>query len=148
MLRQNLSQKLLQKLSPQQIQLMKMLQLPTIALEQRIKEELEANPALEEGEEVEEEENKEDEDIISDETGDDENEDGLEKDDFSVDEYINEDEGESYKTKANNSSADDERREIPVTSAISLQEILENQLGLQGRFSTSATTRSPSAAST
>lgn len=131
MLRQNLSQKLLQKLSPQQIQLMKMLQLPTIALEQRIKEEMEANPALEEGEEVEEEENKEDEDILSDETGDDENEDGLEKDDFSMDEYINEDEGESYKTKANNASADDEHREIPVTSAISLQEILENQLGLQ-----------------
>jgi len=53
MLRQNLSQKMLQKLSPQQIQLMKLLQIPTATLEQRIKEELEANPALEEGEETE-----------------------------------------------------------------------------------------------
>ncbi|RMF28448.1 MAG: RNA polymerase sigma-54 factor, partial [Bacteroidetes bacterium] len=50
MLKQNLSQKMLQKLSPQQIQLMKLLQIPTATLEQRIKEELEANPALEEGE--------------------------------------------------------------------------------------------------
>jgi RNA polymerase sigma-54 factor len=49
MLKQNLSQKLLQKLSPQQIQLMKLLQVPTANLEQRIKEEIEANPALEEG---------------------------------------------------------------------------------------------------
>jgi len=51
MLRQSLQQKLLQKLSPQQIQLMKLLQLPTMELEVRIKEELEANPALEEGQE-------------------------------------------------------------------------------------------------
>ena len=49
MLKQRLSQKMLQKLSPQQIQLMKLLQIPTATLEQRIKEELEANPALEEG---------------------------------------------------------------------------------------------------
>ena len=49
MLKQSLHQKLLQKLSPQQIQLMKLLQIPTIALEQRIKEEMEINPALEEG---------------------------------------------------------------------------------------------------
>ncbi|HHB79793.1 MAG TPA: RNA polymerase sigma-54 factor, partial [Saprospiraceae bacterium] len=56
MLRQNLSQKLLQKLSPQQIQLMKLLQIPTATLEQRIQEELEANPALDEGFQDEEEE--------------------------------------------------------------------------------------------
>ena len=49
MLKLSLQQKLLQKLSPQQIQLMKLLQIPTIGLEQRIKEELEINPALEEG---------------------------------------------------------------------------------------------------
>ena len=52
MLKQTLQQRLLQKLSPQQIQLMKMLQLPTLELEQRIKEELEENPALDEGEEL------------------------------------------------------------------------------------------------
>ena len=57
MLKQNLSHKMLQKLSPQQIQLMKLLQIPTATLEQRVKEELEANPALEEGEENEEHEN-------------------------------------------------------------------------------------------
>ena len=51
MLKQSLQQRLLQKLSPQQIQLMKMLQLPTLEMEQRIKEELEENPALDEGEE-------------------------------------------------------------------------------------------------
>ena len=53
MLKQNLSQKQLQKLSPQQIQLMKLLQVPTGQLEQRIKEELEGNPALEVGEKEE-----------------------------------------------------------------------------------------------
>ena len=50
MLKQNLSQKMLQKLSPQQIQLMKLLQIPTATLDQRIQEELESNPALDEGE--------------------------------------------------------------------------------------------------
>ena len=56
MLKQSLQQKMLQKLSPQQIQLMKLLQLPTVALEQRIKEELEGNPALDEGRTDKEEE--------------------------------------------------------------------------------------------
>ena len=55
MLKQSLNHKLLQKLSPQQIQLMKLLQVPTVELEQRIKEELEVNPALEEGLEEDEE---------------------------------------------------------------------------------------------
>jgi len=137
MLKQQLSQKLLQKLSPQQIQLMKLLQLPTIALEQRIKEELEVNPALEEGEEVDElAENEEDEireDDFSENSENEEDSDdlGIEKDEFSVDEYINEDEGESYKLKVNNTSPDEERREIPITAGIGLQEMLENQLGLK-----------------
>ena len=55
MLKQTLSHKLLQKLSPQQIQLMKLLQVPTMELEQRIKEEIEENPALEEGAEEKDE---------------------------------------------------------------------------------------------
>ncbi|NVO02580.1 MAG: RNA polymerase sigma-54 factor, partial [Bacteroidetes bacterium] len=59
MLNQSLQQRLLQKLSPQQIQLMKLLQIPAIALEQRIKEEIEENPALEEGADEEENENNE-----------------------------------------------------------------------------------------
>ena len=61
MLKQSLQQKLLQKLSPQQIQLMKLLQVPTIELEQRIKEEMEANPALDEGIDKEEASEREDE---------------------------------------------------------------------------------------
>ena len=137
MLKQQLSQKLLQKLSPQQIQLMKLLQLPTLALEQRIKEELEANPALEEGDEPEEDVNDEDDEILADDNEESEeeregnDEEGLERDDFTVDEYINEDEGESYKLKVNNSSPDDEKRELPITAGIGLQEALENQLGLK-----------------
>ncbi|MCC6691696.1 MAG: RNA polymerase factor sigma-54 [Bacteroidia bacterium] len=131
MLKQSLSQKLLQKLSPQQIQLMKMLQLPTIALEQRIKEELEANPALEEGEEAEDEINNEEDEIIADDAADGENEEAGVEEDFSVEDYMDEDEGESYKLKTNNVGPDDERKEIPITSSITLQEILENQLGLQ-----------------
>jgi len=55
MLKQNLSQRMLQKLSPQQIQLMKLLQIPTATLDQRIQEELEANPALDEGDTDDEE---------------------------------------------------------------------------------------------
>ena len=71
MLNQRLSQKLLQKLSPQQIQLMKLLQIPTANLEQRIKEELEANPALEEGESQEDEFDTDDiEPVTSSETSD------------------------------------------------------------------------------
>ena len=66
MLRQNLNQKLLQKLSPQQIQLMKLLQIPTATLEQRIKEELEANPALDEGEDYDDVDTVRDEDDLYD----------------------------------------------------------------------------------
>jgi RNA polymerase sigma-54 factor len=120
--------KLSQKLSPQQIQLMKMLQLPTIALEQRIKEEMEINPALEEG--VEEEINTEresDDDIIPNESKD---EDST-RDDFDMSEYINEDEGASYKTKINNTSPDEERKDIPFAGGASFQDVLSSQLGLR-----------------
>src|ERR1051325_12190335 len=99
MLRQGLHQKLLQKLSPQQIQLMKLLQLPTVALEQRIKEELEINPALEEGEENTEDEQKdeidEDDAGLFEEGNESEGEE-LKDDDFALGDYMNEDEGYSY----------------------------------------------------
>ena len=89
MLKQTFQQKLLQKLSPQQIQLMKLLQVPTIALEQRIKEELEINPALEEGEENDEEEldnNEDDEDGLSNEDETEEAEEKVsEEDKFDID---------------------------------------------------------------
>lgn len=132
MLRQGLNQKLLQKLSPQQIQLMKLLQLPTVALEQRIKEEMEINPALEEGEENEEEDQKDE----IDEDDDGLYEDGKEKDadgddDFALGDYMNEDEGYSYKEHANNSSPDDERREMPLSQGPGFHDQLLTQLGLQ-----------------
>lgn len=124
MLKQHLQQKLLQKLSPQQIQLMKLLQLPTVALEQRIKEEMEINPALEEGPEEEPLENEYDDDVDNDG----ENESG---DDFSISDYMDEDEGDSYKLKSNNNSPDQEKKEIPFASGIGFQEMLESQLGLK-----------------
>lgn len=155
-LKQNLSQKLLQKLSPQQIQLMKLLQIPTATLEQRIKEELEANPALEEGDEFEDLESEHSEDDLYDEKYDDDEkkEDGdgddekfeptidkheeadeiPEKDnDVELDDYITDyidDDVASYKLSSNNYSADEEEKTIPIAVASSFHEYLEQQLGL------------------
>lgn len=127
MLRQVQTQKLLQKLSPQQIQLMKLLQLPTIALEQRIKEEMEINPALEEGAETDEEPRDEFENEEIEETEKDEN---L-RDDFALTDYMDDDEGTSYKLKANNTSPDEERKEIPFSVGLTFQDMLESQLGMK-----------------
>jgi RNA polymerase sigma-54 factor len=127
MLRQVQSQKLLQKLSPQQIQLMKLLQLPTIALEQRIKEEMELNPALEEGSEDDEDPKDEFENEEIEETTTEENQ----RDDFSLTDYMDDDEGASYKLKANNTSPDEERREIPFSVGLTFQDMLESQLGMK-----------------
>lgn len=126
MLKQTLQQKLLQKLSPQQIQLMKLLQIPAIALEQRIKEEMEINPALEESseEEEEDEENEYDDEVFN-------NDESPEDKDFSLSDYMDEDEGGAYKLKANNTSPDDEQREVPVVNTYSFHDLLESQLGLR-----------------
>jgi len=124
MLKQSLQQKLQQKLSPQQIQLMKLLQVPAVALEQRIKEELEANPVLEEGDEIE----KEEEEFVNEENedSDDEMEKALEEFDYEeyTDDYIPE-----YKTKANNYSVDDEDKSRPVVFYASFLNSLKTQLG-------------------
>ena len=100
-LRQGLHQKLLQKLSPQQIQLMKLLQISVATLEQRIKEEMQDNPALEEGvDDVEEEyKTEEEEETTSDE---DDEELGEREEDISLDEYLDDDEVPDYKTSVNN----------------------------------------------
>ena len=128
MLRQIQTQKLLQKLSPQQIQLMKLLQLPTIALEQRIKEEMEINPALEEGAEGDEEAANDNEtEDYDDAPKSEENQ----RDDFSISDYMDEDEGFSYKLKANNTSPDEERKDIPFSVGVSFQDMLDSQLGLK-----------------
>jgi RNA polymerase sigma-54 factor len=124
-----LQQKLLQKLSPQQILLMKLLQIPSMAIEQRIKQEIEENPALEElGELDNEDEPKEDEfDDLGSENEMEENK----EDEFDLEDYMDDDEIPSYKLSANNRSADDERKEIPYASGTSFQEILLSQLGLR-----------------
>ena len=125
-LKQSLSFKLQQKLSPQQIQLMKLLQLPTIALEQRIKEEMESNPALEEGNEDELEEEfsyDQDDDFDREEPTEAEKE-------FNFDDYISDDETPSYRLNTNNHSADDEDRQIPLSGGATFHELLEAQLTL------------------
>jgi RNA polymerase sigma-54 factor len=133
---QSLQQKLLQKLSPQQIQLMKLLQVPTANLEERIKEELEANPALE----VDEEAHK-DEDPYADEFSDNTEEaDSYEEQDGSVDdydnidvtEYLHDDDGEiaEYKTREDNYSDDDDNRQLPIKNEASFYDLMVSQLGL------------------
>ncbi len=122
-LKQYLSQKLDQRLSPQQIQLMKLLQVPTMELDARIKQEIEENPALEEGKEVDEEEySNEEEYDCSDENSDER--------DFEISDYLDDD-SPSYKTSANNSSADDEEKAMPLSSGKSFQERLKEQLHLR-----------------
>jgi RNA polymerase sigma-54 factor len=131
MLKQTLQQKLLQKLSPQQIQLMKLLQVPTASLEQRIKEELESNPALEEGiEDSYHEEEKAPEDAfgINDDESDVNEHQDQHREDFDLDMYIDDDETPAYKLAANNHSPDDDRKEIPFSSGASFQEMLLEQL--------------------
>jgi RNA polymerase sigma-54 factor len=120
MLRQQLQQKLQQKLSPAQIQVIKMLEVPTLELEERIRQELEENPALEEGAETD---NKDDyDDEFSD--------DGGNNDDFDPDEYMMDDDIPDYKLKTNNTSKDDKREDIPFSAGMTFHENLIDQLGL------------------
>ena len=113
MLKQSLQQKLLQKLSPQQIQLMKLLQVPTLELEARIKQELEANPALEEGLEQSQEVDEFDD-------HDDQSE-AMEEFDFQ--EYLD-DETPDYQLSIRNHGADVEDKHIPLGSGQSFRELL------------------------
>jgi RNA polymerase sigma-54 factor len=126
MLNQKLQQKLLQKLSPQQIQLMKLLQIPAVAIEQRIKQEIEENPALEE---TADSENEKEYEEYDDDKKDDSSE--LQNDEFDLNDYIDDNEIPSYKLFANNQSADDEVRDIPFSSGISFHDTLRTQLGLR-----------------
>ncbi len=121
MLKQRLQHKLIQKLSPQQIQLIKLLEIPTLQLEQRIKKEIEENPVLEEGrdeEELYDDQNQEEEYDAND-------------DEFSIEDYLpDDDEMPSYKLSANNYSADDKKTEMPYSDGASFHEHLQQQLGL------------------
>jgi RNA polymerase sigma-54 factor len=124
MLKQQLNLKLSQKLSPQQIQLMKLIQLPTQAFEQRVKQELEDNPALDSG--------KEDQDSFDDEFKNEEVESDSEiietESEIDVDEYLSDDEIPDYRTQANNYSKDDDEKTIPYASGVSFSQYLKTQL--------------------
>jgi RNA polymerase sigma-54 factor len=120
MLKQRLQQKLLQKLSPQQIQMIKLLEIPTMQLHQRIKKELEENPALEEGAEYDSDQADEG---VSEE---------KELEEFSLEDYLaDQDDTPAYKLRTNNYSKDDERKEIPFSMGSTFHESLLTQLGLR-----------------
>ena len=124
MLKQHLQFKLSQKLSPQQIQLMKLIQLPTQAFEQRLKQELEENPALEGGKEESDNIDEEYDDLFENEL---EGE-NINTEDINIDEYLSDDEIPDYRTKANNYSADDDEKSVPYAAGISFNQYLLNQL--------------------
>lgn len=125
MLKLEQQQKLQQKLSPAQIQVIRMLELPTLEFEERIQQELEENPVLEEGSSKDEFQNEEEEYIES------EGRNELENEDFNLDEYISDDEIPDYRLYANNYSKDDKQEDIPFSSGMTFHEYLISQLGLQ-----------------
>jgi|TARA_B100001093_G_scaffold43929_3_gene37222 RNA polymerase sigma-54 factor len=120
MLNQRLQLKLSQKLSPQQIQLMKLIQLPVQELEQRLSREIEENPALEVGKENEENILQEDSEDFKDEK--------EFEEEINVEDYLSDDDIPDYKLKSNNYSADDEQKDIPFVSGVSFNEFVKTQL--------------------
>jgi len=121
--KQKLQQKLFQKISPQQIHLIKLLEIPSMNIEERIKKELEENPALEEGTEEED---------IAPEMAEDEQEDDKESDEFTLEDYIDEDEIPEYRLQTRNTSKDEERKsEIPFSVGYSFHEHLSSQFELR-----------------
>ncbi len=123
MLKQGLHQKLLQKLSPQQIQLMKLIQLPTQAFEERLKQEIEENPALNTGKE---EVDTFDDTLANDNDYDAGNE-NTENQDINIDDYLSDDDYPSYKTQVSNYSSEDEK-EVPYAAGTTFHQYLKNQL--------------------
>jgi len=103
---------------------MKLIQLPTQAFEQRLKQELEENPALESGKE----EVSDLDDTFEDTYESDTDTESIDTDDINIDEYLSDDEVPDYRTRANNYSADDEEKQIPYAAGISFNQYLINQL--------------------
>jgi len=127
MLNQSLQQKLLQKLSPQQILLMKLLQIPSMALEQRIKQEIEENPVLEIDEDYDKDEDKatdDYEDDVKDNNDDSQN-------DVDIHDYLDDDDIPAYRLNAGNTSANDEHKEIPMAADTGFLESLLSQLDIK-----------------
>ena len=117
----SLQQKLLQKLSPQQIQVIKLLEIPTVQLEQRIKKELEENPVLEM-------QNESPDDAAD--TNEEENPNDKDNEEFSLEDYMDEDDIPEYKLAANNYSKDDKQIDVPFSAGTSFHESMQEQLGL------------------
>ncbi len=131
MMKQSLAQKMMQKLSPQQIQLMKLLQIPTATLDQRIKEELEANPALEESDEEEEEFAEVYADEMEAENGEDQDFDETPSMEDVDEGFLNEvmdDDRSIYDVRSN--STDEEDRAIPIATLDTFHDYLEEQIGM------------------
>jgi len=126
MLKQQLQQKLQQKLSPAQIQVIKMLEIPTLELEERIRQEIEENPALEEG--VDNSEQTDDDLQAEDKT--DEWEESNDNDDFDIDDYMSDDDIPDYRLNISNTSKDDKQHDIPFTAGLTFHEYLSDQIGL------------------
>lgn len=122
MLKQQLQLKLAQKLSPQQIQLMKLIQLPTLDFEQKLQNELEENPALESGKEEHSTEEDYDQDF-------DDNNEVIDTQDIDIDAYLSDDEIPSYRLNTNNYSSDDEEKTTPLSGGVSFHETLQLQIG-------------------
>ena len=119
MLKQQLQIKLSQKLSPQQIQLMKMIQLSTLELEQKIEAEIGENPALESGKEK----------LSNDFSELDNGNESLEANEIDIDQYISETEIPSYKLYTNNYTNDKGDNAIPFSGGISFHQFLSQQIG-------------------
>ena len=118
-----LIQTLSQKLSPQQIQFIKLLQVPTMELETRIEEELETNPALEEGREEPEEQAEQTEEI--------EEKSEVAEDDISFEDYLHDDYS-GYKMQGDGNNPDEEDRDMPLATSATLNDQLIDQLGFMG----------------
>lgn len=133
MLNQRLSQKMLQKLSPQQIQLMKLLQVPTASLEQRIKEELEVNPALEEGDsEIDDYYDDEGEEFSSaDELDESEKMEEAKEEDVDITEYLSDEHDYDHRSDGNDDYGnDEEKKTLPVAVQNSFHDFLDEQLNM------------------
>lgn len=122
MLKQQLQLKLSQKLSPQQIQLMKLIQLSTLDFEQKLQNEIEENPALESGKEDNLQEDNYDQEY-------DDNNEVIDTQDIDIDAYLSDDEIPSYRLNTNNYSADDEEKTTPLSGGVSFHETLQLQIG-------------------
>ncbi len=130
MLKQHLQQRLSQKLSPQQIQFIKLLQVPTVALDARIKEELEENPALEDPSLMVQEEPKNEYEDLNESSEDFESNLEENTDEFNVDEYLQDDDVNEYGTSYNNADDDEEQKQRPIAIENTFFEKLQSQLDL------------------